>query len=91
MLSFPAKTYNIETAMCGCKAGKGPKASCKHVGALCYAYAEFCESGRLTNFVTCTEKLQEWNVPRTHKVNVVPVAELHESSQKEILKKKVVR
>lgn len=41
----------------------------------------------LSDFVTCTEKLQEWNVPRPRKVDVVPVIEL--SSRKEkILKKK---
>lgn len=54
---------------------------------MCYAYAEFCKSGCLSDFVTCTEKLQEWNVPRPRKVDVVPVIEL--SSRKEkILKKK---
>ena len=87
LMSLSNKTYDIISAKCGCKAGKGPKASCKHVGALCYAYAEFCETGRLTDFITCTQKLQEWNVPRPRKVDVIPVIEL--SSRKEqILKKK---
>ena len=34
ILAISKKSYDIEIAKCGCKAGKGPKASCKHVGAL---------------------------------------------------------
>ena len=49
VLSLNSKC-DIETANCGCKAGKGPKASCKHVGALCYAFAEFCGSVQLPDF-----------------------------------------
>ena len=37
LMTLDCKTYNINTATCGCPAGKGPTASCKHVGALCYA------------------------------------------------------
>ena len=49
---------DVTTATCGCSAGKGPVASCKHVGALCYASAEFCSSGKLPEFFTDTQKLQ---------------------------------
>ena len=64
---------NIISAQCGCPAGKGPTASCKHIGALCYALANLCASGKLPDFITCTEKLQEWNKPRGKKVQPIPV------------------
>ena len=64
---------NIISAQCGCPAGKGPTASCKHIGALCYAFANFCACGKLPDFITCTEKLQEWNRPRGKKVQPIPV------------------
>ena len=60
----------------------GPKASCKHIGALCY----FCKSGQLVDFLTCTEQLQKLNQPRLKRVNIIPVTEL--SSHKEKLLKK---
>ena len=86
ILALSENLYDIESAKCGCKAGKGPKASCKHIGAMCYAFAEFCKSGKLTDFLTCTEKLQEWNKPRPKKVEILPVVELTARRQ-EILKK----
>ena len=82
-LSLCENSFDIETAVCGCKAGKGPKASCKHVGALCYAFAEFCKSGHLPDFLTCTEQLQKWNQPRPRKVEVIPVS----SRKNKLLKK----
>ena len=33
-LSLEATSWDIATAECGCPTGKGPNASCKHVGAL---------------------------------------------------------
>jgi hypothetical protein len=79
--------YDIETAKCGCKAGKGPKASCKNIRALCYALKEYCSSGQLPGFFTCTEKVQEWNKPRPQNVEITPVLELSHRKQ-EILKQK---
>ena len=75
IMSFDCKTYDINTATCGCPAGKGPTASCKHVGALCYAFVEFCTSGKLPDFLTCTDKLQAWNKPKPKKVNPIPVTD----------------
>ena len=63
--------------------------SCKHVRALCYAVAEFCKSGQVSDFLICTEKLQEWNVPRHRKVAIIPVLELG-SCKEEILKKEML-
>ena len=50
-------THNIVGARCGCPAGKGPCATCKHVGGLCYALEEYCRLGRTPDYITCTEKL----------------------------------
>ena len=40
-LAICTESYDIIFAECGCPAGKGPSGSCKHIGALCYAFAEF--------------------------------------------------
>ena len=40
-------SYNIVSAKCGCPAGVGTQATCKHVGALCYTLANFCQCGQL--------------------------------------------
>ena len=80
------KTYDIITATCGCPAGKGTTASCKHVGALCYALVEFCTSGKMPYFLTCTDKLQAWNRPKPKKVNLIPVTDFSKRKM-EITKK----
>ena len=51
--------YDIEIAKCGCKAGKGPKGSCKHIGALCYALAQFCSSGRFSNLHSKITRMEQ--------------------------------
>uniref|UniRef100_A0A1X7UCV5 SWIM-type domain-containing protein n=1 Tax=Amphimedon queenslandica TaxID=400682 RepID=A0A1X7UCV5_AMPQE len=76
ILAISKKSYDIEIAKCSCKTWKGPKTSCKHVGTLCYALVEFCTSGRLPDFLTCTQKLQEWTRPRKKKVDIIPVLDL---------------
>ena len=50
LMCIDQNSYDITTASCDCPAGKGPSASCKHVGALCYALVEFCTSGKLQEF-----------------------------------------
>ena len=76
-LSLEATSWDIATAECGCPAGKGPNASCKDVGALCYALVEFFKSGKMPDFLTCTQQLQEWNKPRPRKVEPIPQHVLH--------------
>lgn len=76
VMSLQINGYAIDTAACGCKAGKGPRASCKHVGALCYAFAEFCTFGKLPEFISSTQKLQEWNQPHPRRVDIIPVVDL---------------
>ena len=63
-------------AECGCPAGLGPLGSCKHIGALSYALADFCKARSLPEYKTCAEKLQEWNKPRAKRVEPIPVEKL---------------
>ena len=44
--------YKITAASCDYPTGKGPSANCKQV------LVEFCASGKLPEFLTCTEILQ---------------------------------
>jgi len=60
----------IVGAECGCPAGKGQNASCKHIGALCYALEEF---SRFSKILTQTR-----GIPRDKKLDIiyVPVSNL---------------
>ena len=79
---------DVIVAECGCPAGKAPHGSCKHIGALCYALAEFCKLGITPQFLTCTDRLQSWNKPRARKLYPIPVDELG-SRRKELMKRNV--
>ena len=63
---------DVIAAECGCPTGKAPHGSCKHIGALCYAFAEFCTLGIPPQFLTCTNRLQSWNKPRARKLHPIP-------------------
>ena len=63
---------------------KGPSVSCKHIGALCYALANFCSNGHLPDFITCTDVMQEWNKPCPKKHKHITVDKL-QSTRREIL------
>lgn len=69
-------SFDITYAHCGCPAGKGPMGSCKHIAALCYGVAEFCNLKGIPEYQTCTDRLQAWNQPRKKKVDPIPVDEL---------------
>jgi len=58
-MSLDLKTFDVTAAVCGRPVAKGPSASCKHIGALCYALVEFCTSEKLPDFLTCTESLEQ--------------------------------
>ena len=88
VISLHKDSFDVVTACCGCPAGKDPTASCKHIGAVCYAVVSFCTLKRLPDFATPTEKLQEWNRPRPRKVEPIPVTELSER-RREINKRKM--
>ena len=81
---------DVEQAECGCPAGKGPFASCKHVAALCYALEEFSHFGRVPEFLTSAEKLQEWNQPQPKKLEIIPVAELSQGELKSSKKRMTI-
>ena len=71
-----SKSLDIVNAECGCPAGCGPCASCKHIGALSYALADFFRILTAQEVSTCTDRLQQWNQPRGRKVNPIPVDKL---------------
>ena len=71
-------SMDILGAECGCPGGKGPTASCKHIVALCYTFKNFCEQGIIPNFLTCTEKLQQWNKPCKRNLDPIPVTDFQE-------------
>ena len=81
LISLSTDTTDILTAECGCPGGRGPTASCKHIAALCYAFQNFCECGVVPDFLTCTEKLQELNKPRSRNVDPIPVVEIRSHQQ----------
>ena len=76
MMSLCKGSWDINSALCGCPARKGPSASCKHIGTLCYALANFCSLGQLPEFVTCTDVLQQWNRPCPKKQDPTAVDKL---------------
>ena len=86
MMSLCKGSWDINSALCGCPAGKGPSASCKHIGALCYALENFCSLGQLPELITCTDVLQQWNRPCPKKQDPITVDEL-KSKKHEILSK----
>ena len=79
VLSLSSGKWDINGASCSCPAGKGPHATCKHIGALCYLFQSFCENGTMPEFFTCTQRLQEWNKPRARKVESLPIIDLKEN------------
>ena len=76
MVSLCKGSWDINSALCGCPAGKGSSASCKHIGALCYALTKFCSLCQLREFVTCTDVLQQWNRPCPKKQDPIAVDKL---------------
>ncbi|KAL9961806.1 hypothetical protein ACROYT_G030828 [Oculina patagonica] len=66
----------ITFASCACPAGKGPRGSCKHIAALCYALEEFVRLKCTREFETCTSRLQTWNQPRKRKLDSQSVYEI---------------
>ena len=84
-LCLDEEVYDVVGAKCGCPAGKGPTGSCKHIAAVCYALEEFSCFGQLPEFLTSTDRQQEWHRPHLGKLNIVPVHQLNKR-RSEILK-----
>ena len=61
---------DIEFAVCGCPAGRGPMCMCKHLAAFCYFIEELCRvhaispSGQPHEYMSSTSCLQQWHQPR---------------------------
>ncbi|CAF1654234.1 unnamed protein product, partial [Adineta ricciae] len=51
---------DILNATCECVAGKGERAACKHLAALCFALLDY-DNKKL--YESCTQRLQEWHQP----------------------------
>ena len=83
-----SKSLDILNAECGCPAGCGPCASCKHIGALSYALADFFRILTAQEVSTCTDRLQQWNHPRGRKVDRIPVDKLGDR-RRELLPSKI--
>ena len=75
-MTLSMDSFDVMNAQCGCPAGRGPHGSCKHIAALSYALADFCRLGMVPEFLTCTDKLQQWNRPRGRHVDPIPVEQL---------------
>ncbi|CAF5138744.1 unnamed protein product, partial [Rotaria sp. Silwood1] len=54
------KPADILQSTCQCVAGKGERAACKHVAALCFALLDYDENKL---YEACTERLQQWHQP----------------------------
>ena len=75
-MALATDSFDIAYAQCGCPAGRDPHGSCKHIGALLYAIADFCKLGVLPEFRSCTDQLQQWNCPRGCRMDPVPVEQI---------------
>ena len=76
VMQLNRNSYEIAHAQCCCPAGCGPKASCKHIAALCYTLEEFSRPRQLPDFSSCTDRLQTWNQPRPRKLLPIPVEDM---------------
>ena len=75
-MAFESSSSDIIAAECGWAAGHRPNGSCKHIGALSYALADFIRFRTSPEYQTCTDKLQLWNHPHACKVDPIPVDQL---------------
>ena len=56
----------ISRGICTCPAGKGPRGSCKHLAALCFAIEDFVKTRTISlekGEEACRSLLQKWNQP----------------------------
>ena len=76
MVSASATVEKFLFSECTCSAGRASHASCKHIAAVLYALEEFSQMGYTQESTTCTERLQQWNQPRSKKAFVKTVSEM---------------
>lgn len=87
-MALQSSSSDIISVECGCPAGCGPTGSCKHIGALLYALADYIRFRASPEYQTCTDTLQSWNRPRARKVEPIPVDQLGDH-QRELLPSRV--
>ena len=76
VVSASATVQKFLFSECTCPVGKAPHASCKHVAAVLYTLEEFSRMGYTWESTTCTERLQQWNQPRSKKAFIKTVSEM---------------
>ena len=65
---------DILLGTCECVAGRGPKAACKHLAALCYSLLDY-DDQKL--YDACTQRLQAWHQPTRRCSNPVPLLNIN--------------
>ena len=75
-LGLNSSSFDIPYAKCECPAGKGPQGSCKHIGVLSYALADYSRLRTLPEYVACTDVTQQWNIPQPRCAKPIPVEKL---------------
>ena len=65
-VSLSKETTQVKSGACKCKAGANSR--CKHIGALLYKILDFTESevNEIPPDLTCTERPQQWHIPRSN-------------------------
>ena len=63
-------------SQCGCAAGMGPDAHCKHVFAVLFVCADLMKLGTYKTERTCTKKLQTFHRAKPHKGNPLKAGQL---------------
>ena len=65
-VSLSKQTAQVKSGACNCKAGAN--GWCKHIGALLYKILDFTESevNEIPPDLTCTERPQQWHIPRSN-------------------------
>lgn len=74
---------DILEATCECVAGKGDRAACKHVAALCFALLDY-DMNKM--YEACTERLQQWHQPTrksSKPMNILDIKFTHLQHNKE--------
>ncbi|CAF4098309.1 unnamed protein product [Rotaria sp. Silwood2] len=64
---------DIIESTCQCVAGKGGRAACKHIAALCFALLDYDEKRM---YEACTERLQQWHQPSRKSSNPMNVLDI---------------
>jgi hypothetical protein len=64
---------DILEATCQCVAGRGSRAACKHLAALCFALLDY-DNNKL--YEACTQRLQQWHHPTRKSSNPVNLLDI---------------